>query len=314
MKKNFFIFVCVDAKKVGTWKQAEALAEKLVNKEYQKKPINLPNWCKWMPPQIFLILPKFIQRIAVKGLIHPLPDLIIAAGRQAVLVAIALRNITKTVVLMNPGVNPKYFDVVIAPEHDQITGDNVIVTQGALHSIDPSKLIFPKYLEEYPNPKVAVLLGGNSIHGNYENSLAKDLANDLKIICSHNATLIITPSRRTPLEWLEIFEQNLNGLRYWLWDQKSENPYPNLLSDVDTIIVCEDSISMASEACATGKPVLIYPTGLKKEKFKRFYQSLFDKGYAKPFSTKINISSSTKVPILNETHVVADKVKKILNL
>ena len=46
MKKKFFIFVCVDAKKVGTWKQAEALAEKLVNKEYQKKPINLPNKIK----------------------------------------------------------------------------------------------------------------------------------------------------------------------------------------------------------------------------------------------------------------------------
>ncbi len=309
MKKNIFGWICVDAQKTGTWKQAEALAEKWIN-AYLKKPINLPSWCKWMPPRLFAALPNFLQLLAVKNLNHQLPDVIIAAGRQAVLVAIAMRHKVKTVVLMNPGVPCHYFNAVIAPIHDQITGTNVITTQGALHGIEPDQLIFPQHLQNYQSPRVGVMLGGNSIHGIYEKSLAINLANDLKNFCTkHNASLIITPSRRTPSDWLDIFEQNLKGSSYWLWDQKSENPYPNLLSGVDTIIVCEDSISMASEACVMGKPVLIYPTGIKKEKFKKFYKKLFENGYAQAFCANANINPK-QAPVLKEV----DRVVEQLNL
>ena len=265
-----------------------------------------------MPPKLFAILPKFIQKTAVKEFTHLLPDLVIAAGRQAVLVAIALCRDVKTIVLMNPGVAPHYFDIVIAPEHDRITGKNVITTQGALHGIEPSQLVFPKSLQKYSNPKIGVLLGGNSAHGNYERSLAISLANDLKKLCANGESLIITPSRRTPIDWLEIFEKNLEGVSYWIWDQKSENPYPNLLSGIDAVIVCEDSISMASEACVIGKPVLIYPTGVKKEKFRYFYQQLFSKGYAKKFSVDTDIYVNKQSATLKEVDAVVDQVNKII--
>lgn len=314
MKKKFCIWVCVDDKKIGTWKQAEALASRLLNGEYKKKPVNLPIWCKWIPSKLFVLLPQFIKKFAVKEFTQYLPDLIIAAGRQAVLVAIALRHNVKTIVLMNPEVHPHYFDVVIAPEHDKLTGTNVITTQGALHGIEPMKLIFPEYLKKYSMPKIGVLLGGNSVHGRYERPLAAKLANDLKKLCSNGASLLITPSRRTPLEWLEVFEKNLEGVSYWIWDQKSENPYPTLLGGVDAVVVCEDSISMASEACITGKPVLIYPTGIKKEKFRYFYQQLFSKGYAKHFSVDIDIYANTQFPVLKEVDTVVEQVKKMIKL
>lgn len=300
--------VCVDALKIGTWKQAEALASKWIGK-FEKKPIQLPIWCRWMPPRLFVMLPNFLKNIAIKNLCSYLPDIIIAAGRQAVLVALALRHRVKTVVLMNPGVSPSYFDVVIAPIHDQLKGENVISTQGAIHGIDPKELEFPNDLEKYPSPRIGVLLGGNSVHGNYEENLALKMANDLRIFAVANgASLIITPSRRTPIEWLKRFEKILEGLPYWMWDQQAVNPYPNFLKGVDVIVVCEDSISMASEACVMGKPVLIYPTGITKSKFKRFYQQLFSSSYAQPFSMDAKLTQSA---VLKELDRVVDQLKKI---
>lgn len=312
MKKNYICWVCVDALKVGTWKQAEALASKWIG-IYEKKAIQLPVWCRWMPPSVFVKLPDFLKDMAIENLKENLPDVLIAAGRQAVLVALALRHKTKTVVLMNPGVSTHYFNAVIAPIHDQLDGENVVCTQGAIHGIQPENLVFPEYLEEYVKPRVGVLLGGNSIHGNYENSLAIKMANDLKALITLNldfigASLIITPSRRTPLKWLEIFERNLDGASYWIWDQKTENPYPNLLKGFDAIVVCEDSISMASEACVMGKPVLIYPTGIMKLKFKRFYQHLFANGYAQPFMVNTKLVNP---PALKELDMVVERLERM---
>ncbi len=312
MKKKYICWVCVDAFKVGTWKQAEALALKWVS-EYEKKPIQLPIWCRWMPSRVFVRLPDFLKIMAVRSLNGPVPDIIIAAGRQAVLVALALRHRTKTVVLMKPEISPHYFNAVVAPLHDQLEGGNVICTQGAIHGIQPEKLIFPGDLEKYAQPRIGVLLGGNSVHGEYKDELAIKMANDLRDLVILNtsligASLIITPSRRTPLKWLEIFERNLEGISYWIWDQKTENPYPHLLNEVDAIVVCEDSISMASEACVMGRPVLIYSTGITKQKFKRFYQELFTKSYAQPFTINAKLNKS---PVLKELDRVVEQLNEM---
>ncbi len=297
--------VCVDALKVGTWKQAEALASKWIG-DYEKKPVQLPVWCRWMPPQLFVMLPNFLKNIAIKNLGKYLPDIVIAAGRQAVLVALALRHKVKTVVLMNPGVSSRYFDVVIAPVHDQVIGENVISTQGAIHGINPKELEFPNHLEKYPHPRIGVLLGGNSVHGTYEKNLAVKMANDLRnFAAAKGASLIITPSRRTPIEWLENFEKALEGFSYWIWDQQKTNPYPHFLKGVDAIVVCEDSISMASEACVMGNPVLVYSTGITKPKFKRFYQQLFSNSYAQPFAMDAKLTAS---PVLKELDRVVDQL------
>lgn len=312
MQKKTKAWVCVDKHKIGTWRQAEALAFFWL-KTYEKKPILLPIWCRWMPPIIFKFLPVFLKKIAIRELGKDMPKVVIAAGRQAVLVALALRKNAKTVVLMNPGVSAKNFDVVVAPAHDQIEGKNVIVTLGALHGIKYRQLAFPEYLKKYSKPRIGVLLGGNSMHGDYQEHLAIKMAEDLKSLIEGNSNfkggiLIITPSRRTPLKWLEVFEKNLKGTPYWIWDQKSENPYPNLLKEMDAVIVCEDSISMASEACITGKSVLIYPTGIAKSKFKIFYQQLFAKNYAQPFAIDISLK---KVPVLNELSIVVERLEKM---
>lgn len=307
MQRNIFGWVCVDSQKVGTWKQADALAEAWLT-SHERKPVHLPTWCRWMPPFLFKILPNLLKSIAVKDLGESLPDVVIAAGRQGVLVALALRHKVRTVVLMNPCVSIKCFDVVIAPTHDQLSGPNVISTQGAIHGIRPDYLVFPEHLVNYPSPKFGVLLGGNSAHGIYQDELAYGFARDLQNFAhQHGASLIITPSRRTPIDWLTIFTAQLKNVDYWIWDQIGANPYPDLLAGLDAIIVCEDSISMASEACVMGKTVLIYPTGINKPKFKLFYQQLFAGSYAQAFNTDLQLTST---PVLNEL----DRVVECLNV
>lgn len=301
----------MDDTKIGTWRQAEALASSWL-KVFEKKPIKLPVWCRWMPPSVFNLLPDFLKELSVRRLGDCVPEVIIAAGRQAVLVALALRKKTTTVVIMNPCISSKYFNVVIAPAHDHVKGANVITTFGAIHNIQYKNLVFPEYLKKYSKPRVGLLLGGNSIHGDYQESLAVKMASDLRSLMEKKfkgGSLIITPSRRTPVEWINIFTKNLQGIPYWIWDRQSNNPYPNLLKEIDLIIVCEDSISMASEACIIGKPVMIYPTGIKKRKFKDFYQQLFDNYYAQPFNLEVQ---ADKTATLDELDTVVRKLKFIL--
>ena len=45
--------------------------------------------------------------------------------------------------------------------------------------------------------------------------------------------------------------------RCWVWDGGGDNPYLALLADADAIFVTPDSVNMASEAAATGRPVYV---------------------------------------------------------
>ncbi len=47
---------------------------------------------------------------------------------------------TQFIHIQDPQAPARHFDLVVAMEHDKITGDNVIKTHFALHSITPEKL------------------------------------------------------------------------------------------------------------------------------------------------------------------------------
>ncbi len=69
-------------------------------------------------------------------LLHaPWPDILITAGRKAIAASRYIKKIsngkTFTVHLQHPKINPNHFDLVAAPFHDSLYGENVIVTNGA---------------------------------------------------------------------------------------------------------------------------------------------------------------------------------------
>ncbi len=74
----------------------------------------------------------------------PYPDLLIASGRKSIGVALHIKKQsggkTFLVQVQDPRINPKYFDMVVVPQHDPTRGDNVIVTTGATHRVTPEKI------------------------------------------------------------------------------------------------------------------------------------------------------------------------------
>ena len=308
--------------KAGTRAQAMALAAALECAPHIET-VSLKKWASllplgWIKNSKNIYRQKFDFAVA--------PDLVIAAGRGAVPVAMQLKQRGKTVIfLQNPYIDPVHFDVVIAPRHDNLKAGNVIETTGALSKINGAVLTASREnwrarLEIFPAPRVAVLIGGKSSLYDIDDNAAGHLATQLKKLQSdYQASLFITVSRRTSESAAAILQNALQGKDVYFWDganhNQADNPYAGFLAWADFILVTEDSVSMHCEAAATGKP--IYTLALPKrrkarwlgrgQKFARFYQDLKRLGAARPFQGALEPFQYEK---LNEAARVASELKQ----
>ena len=99
-------------------------------------------------------------------------DIIISCGRKSVIPSIYLKkNSRKNIInihIQNPKVSFNNFDYIIAPEHDRISGKNVISSKGALHYLTIEEIENSRdYLQSRTNSKKDVLtliLGLSLIH------------------------------------------------------------------------------------------------------------------------------------------------------
>ncbi len=223
----------------------------------------------------------------------PWPDLVIASGRKSIGIALDIKKRsggeTAIVQVQDPRISPSHFDLVIVPEHDRMRGDNVIVTAGSLHRVTLDKIAkeqkrFESAFSSLPQPRVAVLVGGNSKSHQMTEDDARRLAAQLKLL---PASLMVTISRRTDAGNAQILREVLIGPNMFFWDGQGDNPYFAMLGFADYIVVTEDSVSMASEAISTGKPVYIARLSGGSDKFMRFHAHLHEKGYARPFEGKL---------------------------
>jgi mitochondrial fission protein ELM1 len=85
----------------------------------------------------------------------------------------------------------------------------------------------------------------------------------------------------------EILRKRLSTVPGFFWDGTEENPYLGLLALADAIVVTSDSVSMISEACATGKPVHVFFLGEPHKKLHQFHKTLMDDGLTRHFSGRI---------------------------
>jgi len=60
-----------------------------------------------------------------------------------------------------------------------------------------------------------------------------------------------------------------------------------MLALADYILVTEDSVSLASEACATGKPVYVIPLSGGSARHRRFHEALRAEGLTRPFAGRL---------------------------
>lgn len=213
----------------------------------------------------------------------PWPDLVISAGRLGAALSRAIRTRSRrtfTVNLLDPRVSPRHWDVVVAPAHDRLRGDNVVTTLGSVHGIDDVTLAvarerFGARLNELPAPRIAVLLGGP--HRAFPDWVAR-AERALTWGRQQGASLMVTGSSRTPptvlRQYAEFFR---DGGRGELYDGEGDNPYLGYLAWADAIAVTPDSVNMVSEALGVGVPVAVDCDRTRHRKFRDFFSALRDR-------------------------------------
>lgn len=265
----------------------------------------------WLPPALWF------NALSAPGpggdpLSAPWPDLLIACGRQSVAPAAAIRRAAAgrcfTVQILDPRIPTERFDLVVAPRHDRLQGENVIATLGALHRATTARLAaaaeqFGASVERLPHPRIAVLVGGSSKHHQMTAKAVADLGDSLKAL---GAGLMVTASRRTGEANCRALRARLDDATTVFWDGRGENPYFGYLALADAIVVTSDSVAMASEACATGKPVHIYELPGGTAKFDHFHDALRQAGCTRPFNGVIEDWTYTPP---DETRRVAAEIR-----
>ena len=226
---------------------------------------------------------------------EPWPDLWIATGRATLPLSLAVRRRSggKTFVVQtqDPRLGPARFDMVVAPAHDDLSGDNVFEIVGSPHRITPARIAeaapaFADRIDPLPHPRVAVLIGGKSKAFDLTETHAAELADQIaETVADAGGSLLLTFSRRTPQPAKTAMAARLSGLPGMIWDGEGPNPLFAFLHAADHVLVTEDSANMAAEAASTGKPVHILPMLPLKAagKFERFHADLEAHGATRPF-------------------------------
>ncbi|HEY1505055.1 MAG TPA: mitochondrial fission ELM1 family protein [Stellaceae bacterium] len=266
---------------------AEALGWPIVEK---RLAIRAP-W-RYLAPGLWLVPGLALDPTAAR-LEPPWPDIVIACGRNSIVPARLVKRASGGrsfwVQVQDPRFARAEIDLIVAPRHDPAPGENVFRTLGAVHRVTPQKLgtdaaRWAPTFAALPRPLVAVLIGGdNSVYRLTEQGFGA-LCDRLVALAKSGIGLAITPSRRTDDAQRAVLHKRLAGLPAYVWDGNGDNPYFGMLGIADAILVTADSVSMISEAAATGKPVHIVELEGGSDKFARFHQGMRDAGITRIFN------------------------------
>jgi mitochondrial fission protein ELM1 len=214
--------------------------------------------------------------------------------------------------VQDPRVAPTRFDLVVPPRHDGLDGTNVLPTLGALTRVTDARLAaaraqFAGMLAHLPRPLVAVLIGGSNRAYRMTDAAMAALIAQLQKLLAGGAGLCVTASRRTGQANAAALRAALQGKAAVLWDGHGDNPYFGFLAHADAIVVTVDSVSMASEACSTGKPVYVAPLPGGSAKFRAFHAMLEREGYTRRFTGILEPFATKR---LAETARIAAEVRR----
>jgi mitochondrial fission protein ELM1 len=215
-----------------------------------------------------------INRTGSAKLKPPWPDVVITAGMRNEPVCRWIRaqsgGRTRIVHVGRPWVSLEQLDLVITtPQYRLPERANVLQNALTMHGVTPQRLAAeadrwaPRFAE-LPRPWTAVIVGGNSGPYTLGRKAARRLAAEAGAFAAERGgSLLVTTSARTaPAAMQELGRRIQAPVHLYHWQQDDlDNPYYGYLALADEFIVTADSISMLSEACATGKPVHMFDLG-----------------------------------------------------
>jgi mitochondrial fission protein ELM1 len=213
---------------------------------------------------------------------EPRPDLIVASGGKSVFAARTLAARYKIPFIFLGERKPypqKWFHTVFTPSSLEISPDDVRM------DVIPTK-ITPQIVEQAAaawtnqpaGPLWTLLIGGKSRSHHYTDADWEDLATGMSTLARrHGIRWLVTTSRRTGKEieakLRDLLPLDVVAEAVW-WCHAPEKKFAAYLGAAEKIWVTQDSVSMVTEATATGLPtVLVYPQDL------RFPATSFMPGY-----------------------------------
>ena len=295
----------------GMISQVEGLANAL-DIDFTHHKVELNSFWKLIPPKFTPVSNFTFNSIDSKDF-----DIIISCGRKSVIPSICLKKKSKKKVfnihIQDPKVDLKNFDFIVAPDHDGLIGENVILSKGSIHYLTKEEMInnHEYLLERLDKEKeyLVLIVGGPNKYYNYNNQNISSIFDKIKnILEKNNLQAIIIPSMRTPKRIIEL-SNNYFGKEHLVINDIDKKAYLSGLSLAKYIVVTCDSTSMISEAALTGKPIYIaeIPPKIDDYRFRRFRELFTKLNIVKNLNEKVEIWN---YEILDETNRIAKEIKK----
>ena len=298
----------------GMISQVEGLA-KALNLNYKHQEIKLKKFWNFIPPSL---TPTSMSVLESQFIFDS--KVVISCGRKSVIPSLALKKKYKekifTIHIQDPKVSIDKFDLIICPEHDNLIGNNVIKTTGAIHYLSEKEISRENdYLAiDKENKKIiAFIIGGPNKYYNFSDKEIDFLFNKMKTTFTRDKyKLVVIPSYRTPSD---IIKKAFNsfGHDHKVIKDVDKKAYLSALSISDYIVITCDSTSMISEAAITGKPIYVAQMNSSKNnlRFQKFFSQFKQLNIIKDLTDKIDLWSYSKLDEVNRiSPLINEKIKK----
>ena len=294
----------------GMISQAEGLA-KALDIDFIHEKIELNSFWKIFPPKM-----TPIKKFVFKNKINHDFNIVISCGRKSVIPSIYLKSKFKNKIInihiQDPKVSLNNFDFIVAPDHDVLTGSNVLKSKGALHYLTNNELDENEsYLKDKTDNQkkiVTLVIGGPTKHYDYDLKIIDEIFKKIENnFLNNDYQLIVIPSMRTPQHIVEKAKDFFDDDQIII-PNVDKKAYLSALKISDHIIVTCDSTSMISEAAITGKPIYVaqMPAVKNDQRFKSFFNLFESLNIIKSLNNSIENWTYTK---LNETNRIAEQLK-----
>ena len=296
----------------GMISQVEGLA-KALDLDFIHEKIELNHFWGLIPPKI-----TPIQKFVFKNKIQNNFDVVISCGRKSVIPSIYLKKKFKDKIInihiQDPKVSLNNFDFIVAPEHDDLKGKNVLTTKGAIHYLRNSELNENEnYLKTKINKEklVTLIVGGPNKYYDYNDKTIDEIFLKIKDnFINKGYQLIFIPSMRTPQNVINK-AKNYFSENQIIITNVDKKAYLSSLKLANHIVVTCDSTSMISEAAMTGKPIYVaqMPAIKNNKRFKKFFELFKSLNIIKDLGNSVDVWNYEK---LNETDKISSYIKEQL--
>ncbi len=267
-------------------------------------------WSKLQPGLLPVYSWSFKNQIPTDNI----PDIVISCGRKSVYLSMYLKNKYSKIInihIQNPKISPKNFSFIVAPNHDNYFGTNVINSVGAIHNFKIGKGTKTKHKKE-DDYLVSCIIGGENNHYVFSNNEIEKLCSKIIQLKKQNSNLqfLVITSRRTGDEIKKMIKLKLNSIAQ-LWLGEGENPYEYAIYNSKFFIITSDSTSMISEASISGKPIYIYQLPFKRKsiRFERFHDEFKRLNITRDLK-EVNVLKEWTYNKLNESERIAGIIKE----